>query len=96
VVIGPRLIELCFQAAGLDEVITSGRLALPTHVERVRFFTRPVESEGLVATAEPAEDGYRCAVVDPRGQVILQIGGYRTVPLPQAIAPDVLAPFLAI
>ena len=30
----PRLIELCFQAAGLWEVGREGRMALPTHVTR--------------------------------------------------------------
>ena len=31
----PRLIELCFQTAGVWELGTAGRMALPTHVDRV-------------------------------------------------------------
>ncbi len=31
----PRLIELCFQAAGVWEIGTTGILALPLHVDRV-------------------------------------------------------------
>ena len=30
----PRLIELCFQTAGVYELGTAGRMALPTHVDR--------------------------------------------------------------
>ena len=34
---GPRLVELCFQTAGLCEAGTDGRLALPLHVGAVRL-----------------------------------------------------------
>ena len=33
-VLAPRLVELCFQTAGLWEAGRTGRLALPAHVER--------------------------------------------------------------
>jgi hypothetical protein len=94
--IGPRLIELCFQVAGLHEVIASGQLALPMRVDNLRLLDRPFERDGLIAVADQTEDGYHCAVIDPDGHVILRLDGYRTVQLPQAIAPDVLGPFLAI
>jgi hypothetical protein len=94
--IGPRLIELCFQDAALHEVIASSRLGLPSRVDKLWLLDRPVEREGLVAIADHTEDGYRCAVVDPDGQVVLRLEGYRSVHLPQPIAPDVLGPFLSI
>ena len=34
----PRLIELCFQTAGVLELGTQGRMALPTHVDRVLMY----------------------------------------------------------
>ena len=33
--IAPRLIELCFQTAGIWEMGATGRLALPQHIEPV-------------------------------------------------------------
>jgi hypothetical protein len=94
-VTGPRLIELCFQVAGLHEVITSGQLGLPMHVDRVRLPVQPVERDGLTAVAEPAGNAYRCAVVDPDGRVVVGVEGYRTVALPRPVAPDVLGPLQA-
>jgi acyl transferase domain-containing protein/nucleoside-diphosphate-sugar epimerase len=91
-VAGPRLVELYFQAAGLHEAGVHGRLALPLHVGRVRLLAPPVESPDVVAVATPRGDGFDGTVLDGTGRVLLRIEDYRTVPLPQPIAPDVLAP----
>ncbi len=37
----PRLIELCFQTAGIWELGTKGRLALPHHIDRVEVLAAP-------------------------------------------------------
>ena len=37
----PRLVELCFQTAGVLELGTAGRMALPTHVDRVSDLPAP-------------------------------------------------------
>ena len=50
----PRLIELCFQTAGLWELGKTGKLGLPHGVKRV---SRPRSSE--------AAQGRLCAVVEP-------------------------------
>jgi acyl transferase domain-containing protein len=89
----PRLVELCFQTAGLIEAGAHGRLALPLHVGRVRLLNAGVgESDELTAIARPDGDGFACSVVDTGGRVLLRLEDYRTVPLPDAIAADVQAP----
>ncbi|HEU4426898.1 MAG TPA: polyketide synthase dehydratase domain-containing protein, partial [Pilimelia sp.] len=95
--IGPRLVELCFQAAGLWEAGHEDRLALPLHVDAVRLATaEPVEDGDLVATARPnGRGGFDC-VVRRDGRVVLWLDGYRTVPLPDPLPEDVSAPIRAV
>ena len=33
----PRLIELCFQTAGIEEMGTTGMMGLPAHIDRIHF-----------------------------------------------------------
>jgi hypothetical protein len=97
----PRLIELCFQAAGLWEAGRDGRLALPTHVDRVVVLDPAGEAAAqaagpLVATARPTEGGFDCAVTDSTGAVAVRLMGYRTIALPQDLAEDVQAPLRSV
>ncbi|MGB7980461.1 MAG: SDR family NAD(P)-dependent oxidoreductase, partial [Candidatus Nanopelagicales bacterium] len=94
----PRLIELCFQAAGLWEAGREGRLALPTHVTRVTVLGSAGEAADgpLVAAAQATEDGFDCVVTGPDGTVAVRLEGYRTVALPQPLAEDVQAPIAAV
>ncbi len=95
--IGPRLIELCFQTAGLWEAGHEGRLALPLHVDAVRLGADPSERPELVATAQPAPaGGFTCAVRDGSGAVVVEVEGYRTVALPDPLSDEVMAPIGAI
>jgi NAD(P)-dependent dehydrogenase (short-subunit alcohol dehydrogenase family) len=96
VLAGPRLIELCFQTAGLWEAGTHGRLALPMHVGRVRLLAQPVEQGDLVAVAQPVGDGFACAVLDGAGRVVLRLDDYRTIPLPEPVAADVHGPIRSV
>jgi NAD(P)-dependent dehydrogenase (short-subunit alcohol dehydrogenase family) len=89
---GPRLVELCFQTAGLWEAGHSGRLALPLHVGRLALEAEPAEGADRTAVAFPAGDGFDAAVLDGTGRVILRLENYRTVPLPQPLGDDVRAP----
>jgi hypothetical protein len=85
----PRLVELCFQTAGLWEAGREGRLALPMAVGRVRVIGDPT-ADGLRAVARPSGDGaFECAVVDGDGRVVVRLDGYRTVPLPAPIPEEV-------
>ncbi|HYN55967.1 MAG TPA: SDR family NAD(P)-dependent oxidoreductase, partial [Motilibacterales bacterium] len=94
----PRLIELCFQAAGLWEVGREGRMALPTHVTRARVLGAAGEaSEGPVTvTAQQGSDGFDCVVTDASGSVLVRLEGYRTVTLPQPLPDDVQAPIRSV
>jgi NAD(P)-dependent dehydrogenase (short-subunit alcohol dehydrogenase family) len=93
--IGPRLVELCFQDAGLWEAGNTGRLALPMRVARLRLLADPAATpQGPVhATARPGSEGtgaevFDCAVVDGSGRVLLRMDGYATVALPSPVAGE--------
>ncbi len=98
----PRLVELCFQAAGLWEAGRQERLALPRSVSRVRWVGEPLPAPGngaFYAVARPAEGGdasvdglFDCAVLDADGHVVLALEGYATIPLPAPLPDDVSAP----
>ena len=85
----PRLIELCFQTAGLWEMGTQGRMGLPQHVDRVSSSLGIRESDGTrlyaVITPDPARGSFDAEIVDANGKSYLQLAGYRTIALPSAI-----------
>jgi NAD(P)-dependent dehydrogenase (short-subunit alcohol dehydrogenase family) len=92
----PRLIELCFQTAGVYELGTEGRLGLPTHVDRITRY--PGEDAGPVwAVVHPRDggDGVDAEVVDGSGRVRVRLEGYRTIELPGATEEEVLQPMRA-
>jgi len=103
-VLSPRLIELCFQTAGLWEAGRTGRLALPAHVGRVLPGTcAPADAAAdvvAVATAVTGAAGelagFDCAVLDGEGRVILRVEDYRTVALPAGLPEDIRAPLEAV
>jgi hypothetical protein len=96
--LAPRLVELCFQVAGLWEAGREGRLALPAHVDRLRVVgdvTAGAPAAGTVAVAVPsagADGCFDCHVLDPEGRVLLRVEGYRTIPLPGGLTDEVRAP----
>jgi hypothetical protein len=78
----PRLVELCFQTAGIWEIGATGKLALPRHVDRVTILGSPPESAQLTAVVTPrADGGFDARVVDESGRVYVDLEGYRTTPL---------------
>ena len=88
--VGPRLVELCFQTAGLWEAAQHGRLALPRHVDAVRLLRDPAQVSGpLYAVANEVDDHFDCSVRDADGEVVLTVEGYRTTPLPVPLSADV-------
>jgi hypothetical protein len=79
----PRLIELCFQTAGLWEIAAQHRMGLPRHVDRVSLYRTPDAAAGplfAVVTADPAAGSFDADVVDGAGTRYLQMSGYRTAP----------------
>jgi NAD(P)-dependent dehydrogenase (short-subunit alcohol dehydrogenase family)/acyl carrier protein len=94
--VAPRLVELCFQAAGLDELVEHQRMGLPNAVERVELFA-PVEQEGAAAVvAANGEGGYSATVVDAEGRVLARLVGYRTIALPDVADATALAPLRGV
>jgi NAD(P)-dependent dehydrogenase (short-subunit alcohol dehydrogenase family) len=92
----PRLVELCFQTAGVLELGTEGRMGLPTHVDRVSIFPGWSERGPFYAVVRPnGVDAIDAEVVDEEGRVRVRLEGYRTVALPGELDSDALAPIRA-
>ncbi len=85
----PRLIELCFQTAGVWEMGTQGRMGLPLHIDRVSSSLGSPDSVGTrlyaVVTPDPSRGGFDAEVVDAKGNCYLQLDGYRTIEVPGAV-----------
>ncbi len=94
----PRLVELCFQTAGVAEIAREHTLGLPAAVRRVRWTQGlHAEPEGLHAVVRRGDDGTTNAyVIDATGEVIVEVDGYRTVVLPQELPAERVRPFDAI
>jgi NAD(P)-dependent dehydrogenase (short-subunit alcohol dehydrogenase family) len=88
----PRLIELCFQSAGVWEMGTLGRMGLPQHIDRVSSSLGGPEPTGTrlyaVVTPDPGRSSFDAEVVDAKGNCYLQLSGYRTVEVPGAVDAD--------
>jgi acyl transferase domain-containing protein/acyl carrier protein len=96
----PRLIELCFQTAGVWELGTAGQMGLPTHVDLVACYGRAKDPGPLWAVVRPRPDGpdeaaVDAEVVDSEGRVRLRLEGYRTTALPGAVDAQALIPIRA-
>ncbi len=79
-----RLIEFCFQTAGLCEIATDGRMGLPQHVDRVAVSAPPANMP-LYAVVTPHAGTFDAEVVDATGKRHVVLSGYRTVTLPEKI-----------
>jgi hypothetical protein len=86
--VAPRVIELCFQTAGVWEIVVQGRFGLPQHIDRVRLWRPPEQAETLYAVVTPDADGGRfdAEVFDAAGNRYVELTGYHTIAL--AGAPD--------
>jgi hypothetical protein len=83
----PRLIELCFQTAGLWEMAVNHRMGLPQHIDRVCLRRAPELAEGpLFAVVTPGADAgtFDASVVDAAGNLYLHVSGYRTIAFREA------------
>ncbi len=87
----PRLIELCFQTAGVWEMGVQGRMGLPQHIHRVSVLRAPELAEGrlyAVVTPHAEQASFDAEVVDTKGNIYVSLSGYRTIALPGAINLD--------
>ncbi len=84
----PRLIELCFQTAGIWEIGTAGHMGLPEHIDRVSALHIPDASSGrlhAVVNSNTEAGSFDAQVLDANGNVCVDLHGYRTVELPTGI-----------
>jgi hypothetical protein len=81
--LAPRLVELCFQTAGIWQISTQGVLALPAALRSLSVFRRDETPAGKRLYAEvTSNDGgeaFDAQVVDDTGKVYVRLTGYRTV-----------------
>ncbi|MBZ5629728.1 MAG: SDR family oxidoreductase, partial [Acidobacteriia bacterium] len=92
-VAAPRLIELCFQTAGLWEIVEQGRFGLPQHIDQLCVFRAPEQAQGplyAVATSHPEQGTCDAEVVDAAGNRYVLLKGYRTVVLPAGASGEQL------
>jgi NAD(P)-dependent dehydrogenase (short-subunit alcohol dehydrogenase family) len=101
----PRLIELCFQTAGVYEIGVTGRMGLPSVVDRVVVHDAPAALTSLVAevrsvrgsgTSAGESMAFDARVTGPEGRVYVELTGYRTSTLPDNLPDADLAPFRAV
>ncbi len=92
-IIGPRLIELCFQTAGLWEIAAEGRMGLPWQVGEISWLRTPEAAEqSFYAVVKPDLDKkiFDAEVVDAAGNRYLRLLGYRTAEISSGIDSDPL------
>ncbi len=81
--LAPRLVELCLQTAGIWEVKTKRRLALPAGIDSLLVHRSEKDAGGkrLYAVVEARQDGesFDAKVLDETGRVFVELDGYRTV-----------------
>jgi hypothetical protein len=84
----PRLIELCFQTAGLWEIGAQARMGLPQHLDSVSSWPVPESFNArlyAVVTPGTREGTFDAEVVDTKGNQYVHLRGYRTVATPNAV-----------
>jgi hypothetical protein len=96
----PRLVELCFQTAGVQELGTTGAMALPARVERLELLVDGDSGADDRSTAHAlvssgADGGSDAVVIDERGRTVLRLRGYATIELPNATDDALLTPLRA-
>ena len=95
----PRLIELCFQTAGLWEMGVQGHMGLPRHIQQVSLCRVPVPAADrlyALVTPHPDQESFDAEVVDSAGNKYVQLSGYGTVALPDAVDAEPLKALQAV
>ncbi len=87
-IVSPRLIELCFQTAGVWEMGIEERMGLPQHIDRVSLFSVPNPCDErlyAVVTPNPSQGSFEAEVLDAKGNCYLRLSRYRTIAIPNAM-----------
>ena len=94
----PRLVELCFQTAGVWQIGTTGRMGLPQHIDELECVRSADAVEGrLHAVVSPRDGGksFDAHVTDEAGNLYVVLRGYQTAELPEDVDPDKRKPLRA-
>jgi hypothetical protein len=85
----PRLVELCFQTAGIQQIKKNGVMALPMAIGSASVYRQLSDAEGKrvfsIVTAPDGQGVFDATVVDEKGAVYVKLSGYRTVALPGSV-----------
>jgi len=87
-VMAPRLLELCFQTAGVWELGARSRMGLPQRIRSVSLLRAPDLAEDrlyAVVTPDTVQGTFDAEVLDTKGNCYLRLAGYQTVALPDAV-----------
>jgi acyl transferase domain-containing protein/acyl carrier protein/NAD(P)-dependent dehydrogenase (short-subunit alcohol dehydrogenase family)/3-hydroxymyristoyl/3-hydroxydecanoyl-(acyl carrier protein) dehydratase len=98
-VAAPRLIELCFQTAGVWELGIQGRMGLPQHVHHVSLFRKPNVPDGrlyAVVTPDEVRGSFDAEVLDEKGNCYLRLSDYQTVAFSDGVNKENLKSLQAI
>ncbi|MCB9654864.1 MAG: SDR family NAD(P)-dependent oxidoreductase [Deltaproteobacteria bacterium] len=85
-ILEPRLVELCFQTAGVWQLGQTGKMGLPMRIDRVT--TSPAAKKKIkgrlhaIVTPRAGGESFDAVVVDEAGTVFATMNGYRTAELP--------------
>ena len=94
--VSPRLIELCFQTAGIWEMGIDARMGLPLHIDHLTVAPGLNESANrpfhAVVTRKLDGNCFDAEVIDCSGRRLLRLRGYHTISLPDSIDPRKLKP----
>ena len=81
--VAPRLVELCFQTAGILDIAERNVLALPAALASLRIHrTQPGDGQPFAEVTRRQDEGFDARVLDADGNVYVELSGYRTVALP--------------
>jgi acyl transferase domain-containing protein/NAD(P)-dependent dehydrogenase (short-subunit alcohol dehydrogenase family)/acyl carrier protein len=98
--VGPRLVELCFQTAGVWEIGQTGQMGLPAVVDRVTVFDPAPNGKLVVAELQPHSSAdalsFDARVRDDEGKVYLTVEGYRTSRMPGGLPDEALGRFRGV
>jgi NAD(P)-dependent dehydrogenase (short-subunit alcohol dehydrogenase family) len=98
--VGPRLVELCFQTAGVWEIGQTGQMGLPSVVERVTVLDPAPNGKLVVAELQPSSTdnalSFNARVRDDEGKVYLTVEGYRTSRIPGGLPDEALGRFRSV
>ncbi|HEX6824024.1 MAG TPA: SDR family NAD(P)-dependent oxidoreductase [Candidatus Sulfotelmatobacter sp.] len=94
--VSPRLIELCFQTAGIWEMGIDCRMGLPLHIDHLSVapaITEPANGPMYAVVSRKLDQTcFDAEVVDVSGNRLLQLSGYHTIALPDSIDGTKLKP----